>query len=109
MSDNIAIRMLDRQVVTPDAFGEAVDLGSMNTIGAQIRVLDPGSAGSIELQHSAVNEESSFVVLGSGVNLNTVSNDVQTHSSFLRYVRWGSDSNVAGSPVVQIDIIAKES
>lgn len=105
-------RMLDPRVVGPSEKSsrtEVLDLGPYSSVRAQIRVLKAGNAGTIYLQEAAVNEEDAFFTLsGTTVNLNATANSIMSLSGHLRYVRWCTDGAVAGSPVVLIDIVARE-
>jgi len=104
------IRMLPRRVVKQAETSEIADLLEYKTICAQIRVPTAGvTTGTIELQHAAVCAPSAFVTLGSAVTLLTAgTNNVQYHTSFLRYLRWRVSDTIGGSPEVIVDIIAKE-
>ncbi len=85
-----------------------LDLGAYNKLQIQARVLKGGTAGNLQLEHSAVMEEGSWIALGTPISLAGVSNTLITHGDFLRFVRWTTDATVAGGPVVTIDIVAKE-
>lgn len=72
-------------------------------------MLKAGGNGTWKLQHAAVNEDEAFKDLAGGsVLLNATDNHVLTIPSFLRYVRWVTDSAVAGDPLALADLIAKE-
>ena len=87
---------------------EAWDAGQYNKLQVNFSVLTAGSAGTLKLQHAAVNEDKAYEDLsGASVNLNSAGNSFVTVSDFLRFVRWSSAS-AAGSPVALIDIIAKQ-
>lgn len=88
---------------------EVTDAGAYNKAQIQFRVLKAGSAGTVTLQHAAVNEPDAFKdVSGAQWNLNATTNSFTTVADFLRYLRVVSDANVAGSPVAMMDIILKE-
>jgi len=56
-----------------------------------------------------VNEPDAFTALtGATWALNATSNTLVSVTHFLRYLRWVTDSGVAGSPIALIDLIAKE-
>ena len=85
------------------------DAGAYPRLYAQVRVVAPGSAGTIALQHAAVKEADAWLDLsGTSVNLNALSNNYIEISGFLRYIRWTTDGAVAGSPKGIIDTVAKE-
>jgi hypothetical protein len=106
--ENQAFRILQRRVVRSDETSEVSDLGPYKSISASIRVAVAGSAGTIELQHAATNEPTAFKTIGTAVNLNATTVNVQYHGAFLRYMRWLASGGVGGSPEVVIDLIGKE-
>jgi len=106
------LRILDaRSMAANDAMPEkeALDLGAYRVLAVQTRVLKAGTAGTVKLQSSMTNEVGSFVDIPNLTwNLNATSNTIVSSGEFGRYVRWAADGNVAGSPLVVIDLIAKE-
>lgn len=104
------IRLLDPRVLgagdTQDS-KDAFDGGGYSKLELQCRILKSGSAGSIKLQHAAVNEEDAYIDLGSASWVATGSGGHISISNFLRFIRWAADGSVAGNPVVMIDLIAK--
>ncbi len=94
---------------TPDT-SESFDAGGYRVLDVQTRVLNAGSAGTVKLQHAAVNEDAAFKDLSgfTAVNLNATANDFQEVTSFLRWVRWATGTAPTGNPVAVIDIVAKE-
>jgi hypothetical protein len=107
-----AVRLMEPQspaASTKQSRTEAQDFGAYRTLQVQPRVLKAGSGGNISLEHAAVNEEEAYTTIsGTSVALNATSNTPITVSNFLRWVRWATDGSVAGTPLVLIDIIAKE-
>jgi hypothetical protein len=87
---------------------DVFDAGAYRVLEMQVRVLKAGTAGNLQLQHAAVNSEDSWQNMGSAVAMTPTSIAFSTISDFLRYIRWTTDAGVAGSPVVVVDIIAKE-
>ena len=63
--------------------------------------------GPIELQHSAVDEDAAYGLLGTARNLNGTGNHIEFANEFLRYVRVKAAS-VEGAPLVSVYAIAKE-
>ena len=88
---------------------EAWDAGAYKTISAQCRIAKPGSAGGfLVLQHSATNEEGSFInIPGASWEVNGAGGYVHI-ADFLRYVRWATSGTIAQDPVVGIDAVAKQ-
>jgi len=94
---------------TPDT-SEAFDAGGYRVLCIQTRVLSAGSAGTLKLQHAAVNEDSAYKDLTTftAVNLNATANDFQEVTSFLRFIRWVTGTAPTGNPSAVIDVVAKE-
>ena len=87
---------------------QVFDAGPYSKLELQFRVVRAGGAGTLQLQHAAVNEESAYIALGAPVALNATSNSHVSISNYLRYVRWTTNAAVAGSPAALIDVLAKE-
>jgi len=65
--------------------------------------------GTIALQHAVVDEDDAYVTLGTPVSCaGAATTDVQCGLSFLGFVRWVTDANVNGQPLMAIEIIARE-
>jgi hypothetical protein len=108
MADNQSIKLLDRQIVTDGYHTAPVDLGAYGALQVQIRVHEAGG-GTIYMAHSAVNEPLSFLQLGDTVSLSATEEDgdLQSHTNFLRFIRCKT-SSVTGTPIISIDVVAKE-
>ena len=106
------VRLLDSRTLNAnDAMLErdAVDLGAYRIIVAQIRMGKVGTAGNILLETSLTNEPGTFVAIPNVTwAANVATPAVLVGEAFGRYVRWKADNAVAGSPVVTIDVLAKE-
>ncbi len=104
-------RLMDPTTLKPNLqqdLQDVFDAGAFRVLEVDVRVLKAGSAGSLLLQHAAVNEEDAYRDLaGSSVSL-TGSGAYFTIQNFLRFVRWRADGNVAGDPIPLIDTVAKE-
>ena len=104
-------RLLDPRVHGADDV-QTLDLafggGAYSKLEIHVRILKSGSAGNIKLQHAAVNEEDAYIDLGTATWAVTGTGSHISVSSFLRYIRWVCDGSVAGTPVIMIDIVAKE-
>ena len=110
MANNTPLKLLDRKTVSSNEVGTPVDIGGYSDLETQIRVHVAGG-GSVQLQHAAVNESLAYVNLGTSVNFDTVDQDgvyQYFRGTFLRYLRYKVSSGVELSPVVSIDVIAKE-
>lgn len=105
-------RLLDGATVTANwkqPKEDAFDAGAYRVLELQCRVVKPGTAGSILLEHAAVNDEAAFVAL-TGISwlADGSTGSFKAVNDFLRYVRVAGDNAVAGSPAVILDLIAKE-
>lgn len=111
-----SVRILDPQPLGASAEqprDQVVDLGAYKQLVASCRVLKVGSGaggGRVKLQTAAVNEPGAFhdVAGLSWVVDGSATGGMASSGEFLRYVRWVTDAGVAGSPVVCIDVVAKE-
>lgn len=110
------VRLLDPQALSASKESpreQVIDFGAYKQLNVDVRVIKAGTgtaAGTIKLQHAAVNEPDAFRNLtnASWVIDSTGTGGYLEITAFLRFVRWVTDSNVAGSPVVLIDVMAKE-
>lgn len=106
-------RLLQYQTLTSSlspTLAESFDAGAYTRLEVQARILvGGGGAGTVKLQHAAVNEPDAFIDIASASwTLNTATNNYLSVTGFLRYIRWLASSGIAGSPAVVIDIIAKD-
>lgn len=82
-----------------------LDLGAFETLEIMVRVLKTGT-GNLFILHSAVDSEpESWHNTGVAIDLTELGTQFFTVSHFTRYIRWKSD--LGGSPIVIIDIVAK--
>lgn len=112
------VRLLDPQVVGPSLIQPRenwLDLGAYRQIVVSFRVLKAGTgdnaAAVIKLQHAAVMEDEAFADTAASVRVDSTAAAIPTTievTIFTRYIRWVTGSAVAGSPVVLVDIVAKE-
>lgn len=88
---------------------QAIDIGGFKTLVVMKRTaVAAATSGTLGLQHSALNDEASFVDVGSGDwDLTIAGNAVYTHTNLLRYVRWRVWNLNAGAQFL-LDAIAKE-
>ena len=104
-------RLLDPSTAKATVFQElreAWDAGAYRVLEVHVRVLKAGTGGNIILQHAAVNEEDAYLDLANASTALNGQGAYLTISNFLRFIRWRTDGAVAGSPVVMIEIIAKQ-
>jgi hypothetical protein len=111
MASSLYRRLLDLRTLLASekqSMDDVLDAGAYRVLEIQHRVPKAGTAGNLQLQHAAVLSEDSFQNLGAAVALNATSITFITVSDFLRYIRWTTDAGVAGSPIANVDIIAKD-
>lgn len=84
------------------------DAGAYAHLELHCRVLVAGSAGTVVVQHAAVNEEDAFRDLASFALSGGTPGGYTSTDHFLRYLRWRTDGAVAGDPSALIDVMAKE-
>lgn len=103
-------RLLDTRTINANeksAPQDVMDVGAYTKMEIQPRILKAGTAGTLYLEHAAVLEEEAFAQLGT-VPPGATSNTPLSYTNFLRFLRWRSSSDVAGSPLGLVDVIAKE-
>lgn len=103
-------RVLDSNYTQPEH--EWIDLGAFRHLGAEVLVLTAGTGADSEkvlIESAAIKDAASFrPVTGLEVKLNTVGVSHVYADEFMRYVRVKVTGTVTGSPVVAVNIIAKE-
>lgn len=104
------VTLLERETVAASSYGKGIDLGAFKNLETQLIVHNTGgaSAGMIILQHSAVDEHQAYNSLTTARGLGATSNNFESETSFLRYVRWYVDGDLNGDAVVSIYLVAKE-
>lgn len=108
MSENKHYVLLDRQTVTASQNGSIIDMLAHSQLNMQGYVHVAGSAGNIILEHAGTTDPNAFQTLTTKALTSTGVISFESISSFMRYVRWVSDANVAGGPpVVSLWITAK--
>lgn len=110
MAGSSSERLISRRILRSDEKGEALDRLKFKSLGVQVRLYVAGSAGTLELQHAASNEEALFTRLGDTYTLSSGTGEIQLHGNYLRYLRFATSSNVSTSPAPEasLDLIAKE-
>ena len=101
-------RLMDARTLGPNESSDSstiLYLGAYSVLVLDPRVLKTGSAGSVIIETSATKEPGTW----RDVHTFPVNNAaaMTTVATFLRYVRWRTSSDVAGSPNVVIDGVAK--
>ena len=112
MADNAVYTLLDRQNIATESgvaqYGDAVDMLGHSVLRVSVQIHAAGTAGTIKLQHSAFTDPNSFLdITSASWNLNSAGVNYLAVTDFLRYVRWVTDTSVAGSPVVTLQVVAK--
>ena len=88
---------------------QAIDIGGFKTLVVMKRTaVAAATSGTLGLQHSALNDEASFVDVGIGdFSLTVAGNAAYVHTNLLRFVRWRV-WNIGSNAQFLIDAIAKE-
>ncbi len=90
---------------------DAYDAGAFKQLEVQVRVLKKDTnptPGNLKLQHAAVNEEDAYVDITNATWSLGGAGGFTPIPDFLRFIRWVTDNNVQGDPIVIVDIVAKE-
>ena len=93
-----------------------LDLGAYRVLEVSFRVLKSGTGTDatalVKLQHAPVMEDEAFIdLVGATARTDSTATSIPTFvevPAFTRYIRWVASSSVAGSPIVLIDLVAKE-
>ncbi len=107
------VRLMEPMTINGDGdqpSWEAFDGGNYTQLNLLLRVLKAGTAGTLRIQHAAVNRDDAFVdLVGTAVSLAGTGDTFVQVTAFLRYVRWRVDSGTAGSPMALVELVAKSS
>ena len=105
-------RLIDSVMLKPNmtqSLRDAYDAGAFKQLEVQVRVLKSGTGtGNLKLQHAAVNEEDAYVDITGATWSLSGAGGFTPIPDFLRFIRWVTDNNVQGDPIVIVDIVAKE-
>ena len=86
----------------------AADVGQYKTISVQVQVMKAATAGSLVLQHAAVNEESAYRSIGGvSIDLTTTTGGEPVIEAPLRFLRWKLE-NLNGDVSFLVDLVARE-
>lgn len=101
-------RLLEARTIAANeqsADDAVLDLGAYQTLVLDPRVLKTGSGGNIYLETSATGLFGSWRTVHS-FPANSAA-DLYVVGAFLRFLRWRASNDIAGSPIVSIDGVAK--
>ena len=108
-------RLVDSRIITAKwtlAREEVLDVGAYRKLDVQFRLVKEGTAGTVWLESAPVNEADAWQQLGASASLlgtGFVNGKKQLSSEdFYRFLRVVSDGAVGGSPVLTVDVVAKE-
>jgi len=100
--------MKDGTMIT-DETGEVIDLLQYKTLQVQVHVKVAANASqTLQLQHSAVNENDAFMDLGTTFELSSTGNKIKSYDEFLRYVRFKASDSITTQPTLTIVAMAKK-
>ena len=109
MADNSSnILMKDGTMIT-DETGEVLDLLQYKTMQVQVHVKVAANASqTLQLQHSAVNEEDAFDDLGTTFDIASTGSKSKSYDEFLRFVRLKASASITTQPTLSIAVLAKK-
>jgi len=106
---NRAITVMEDGTVTTDSSGRVYDLQDFKKLHVQVRVKVAANSGqTLQVQHSAVDEEDTFMNLGSTIDIASTGNKGVSFDEFLRFVRVKASSSITTQPTLSVYVIAKE-
>lgn len=110
MSNYVSSTLINKSTVITGDKTEALDLLDYSTLELELRVRVPANAGiTLEMQHSAVNDDECFDGLGTALGIASADdrNQTQSYSNFLRYVRLIVNGTVTTQPTLTAVVVAK--
>jgi len=108
--NNKVITLIKDGTVVSDARGEVMDLGPYGKFFIHVHVKVASNASqTIQIQHSAFNEDGAFEDLGSTIDIASTGNKTQNYENFLRYVRLEASASISTQPTLSVYLVAKES
>jgi hypothetical protein len=85
----------------------AADCGQYSTVVVQVRRIGAApTAGSVQMQHAAVNTDDQYEDIGTAVDLTQSTPKTIVLTGHSRFLRWKTTA-MNGSATFQIDIIAR--
>lgn len=110
MANNQSVTMLENVVLSAaDEVGPAIDFGMFARLGFHlIRHVEGASGSTLQIQHSAVLQESAWVDLGEPLALNGATPLEATDMPFLRYIRYKVGGTAPSTARVSLYVVAKE-
>jgi hypothetical protein len=100
--------MKDGTVISGE-IGTVYDLLAFKKLNIQVYVKVAANSGrTLQLQHSAVDDEDTFMDLGSSLDIATTGSKEVDMDDYLRYVRIKASSGITTQPTLSIFLIAKE-
>ncbi len=107
--NNRAITAIKDGTVISDERGEVHDLLGYKKLQVQVAVKVAANASqTLQLEHSAVDDEDTFTSLGSTIDIASTGNQISEVENFLRFVRFKASSSISTQPTLSAYIIAKE-
>jgi hypothetical protein len=89
-----------------------LDVGPYRKLDVQLRLVKAGTAGTVWLETAPVNETDAWQQVGGSASMDgtgfTNGKKMVSSEDFYRFLRVVSDGAVAGSPVLTVDVVAKE-
>ena len=109
MSDNRTYALVRDGTVISDEKGQVLDLLHFSKVHVHVRVKVPANASqTLQMQHSAVDEDGAFEDLGPTYDISAAGNQIQHYSGFLRYVRFEASGSISTQPTLSVVVVAKE-
>ena len=106
---NRAITVMKAGTVVSNERGRVYDLEAYKKIHAQVYVkVAANSSQTLQLEHSAVDDEDAFTNLGSTIDIASTGNKVSSIDAFLRFVRIKASGSITTLPTLSIYLVAKE-
>ena len=109
MAQNRSVVLMKDGTVINDETGEVLDLQDYKTLQVHVHVKVAANASqTLQLQHSAVNEDEAFVNLGTTYDIASTGNKIKSYDEFLRYVRFKASGSISTQPTLTLAVVAKD-
>jgi len=107
--ENKAITVMQDGTFISGERGTVFDLLEYKALHFQVYVKVAANSGrTLQVQHSAINDEDTFVDLGSTIDLASTGSKELDLDEFLRFVRIKASAGITTQPTLSIYLIAKE-
>jgi hypothetical protein len=85
---------------------DALEIGTQREVVVQATILTAAGAGTLTLEHAAVNQDLQFGAVGGSVDLTVAGPRTVVISGHLRYLRW-KIAGLTGSVTFKLEVVSR--